>query len=122
MWSGSFELMNPKVEHNVHLFCQRYGTTGGIMHVGTHNRSENGSGRWVALRIHPTRTDTDQHPSNDSEAETFRRECGRMDKYLQRNFRLNHCALADLYVYGFTFARLLCSLFGYNNTFYYKGR
>jgi hypothetical protein len=33
-----------------------YGTTGGIKQMGTHNKSENGRGAWVALCVHPTGT------------------------------------------------------------------
>jgi hypothetical protein len=33
-------------------------TTGGIKHMGMHNRSENGRGAWVDLCAHPTHADT----------------------------------------------------------------
>jgi hypothetical protein len=39
--------------------CQRYGTTGGIKQMGTHNRSDNVRGAWVVLCAHPTHTDID---------------------------------------------------------------
>jgi hypothetical protein len=43
------------------ILCKRYGTTGGIKQMGTHNSSENGSGAWVALCAHPTLTNTDTY-------------------------------------------------------------
>jgi hypothetical protein len=35
------------------VLYQRCGTTGGIKQIGTHNRSENGGGAWVALYANP---------------------------------------------------------------------
>jgi hypothetical protein len=35
-----------------------YGTTGGIKHIETHNKTQNGRGAGVALYAHPTYTDT----------------------------------------------------------------
>jgi hypothetical protein len=42
------------------LFCLRHGITGGIKQMGTHSKSENGSGEWVALVSYPTHADTDR--------------------------------------------------------------
>jgi hypothetical protein len=35
-----------------------YGTIGGVKQMGMRNRSENGRGAWVALRVHLSHTDT----------------------------------------------------------------
>jgi hypothetical protein len=48
----------------VTVVCQRHGTTAGIKHMGTHNRSENGRGAWVAVCAHPTHTDRPLVPQN----------------------------------------------------------
>jgi hypothetical protein len=44
------------------LYFVRGTTTGGIKQMGTHNRSENGCGAWVALCSYPSHTNTDIYP------------------------------------------------------------